>query len=222
LNYLSVVTGDVTSIEIDGVLIDLVAVERVANGRPAVLTTVEQRYAARLMCERGMSAEAIAARLGVWGSTVTKWQAAGWVPGRGGQAARPVRYPGCSQASPAQRREPVRSLRRDPLSPRHHRGQFPGVRGMSAPFVPAHHCDHADLTLMWESCRWELRHQGERLLGTLDGFPVGAEPNGAREAIAWAADASEIPAGLWIQRPARSGAFHTHVDAGATCLGGAR
>jgi len=90
-------------------------------------------------------------------------------------------------------------------------------------WVPADHCDRASLTLRWESRRlgWELRREGE-LLDSLDGFPVGAEPNGAREALAWAADASEIPADRWIQRPARSTSFHTHVDPSATCAGGAR
>jgi hypothetical protein len=91
-------------------------------------------------------------------------------------------------------------------------------------WVPADHCDRASLTLRWESRRlgWELRRQGEQLLGTLDGYPDHAKPNGAREALAWAADASEIPADRWIQRPARSTSFHTHVDPSATCAGGAR
>jgi len=90
-------------------------------------------------------------------------------------------------------------------------------------WVPADHCDHASLTLRWESRRlgWELRREGE-LLGSLDGFPVGAEPNSRKAALAWAVAAARVPAGLWIQRPARSTSFHTHADPAATCSGGAR
>jgi hypothetical protein len=89
----------------------------------------------------------------------------------------------------------------------------------AAAFVPAWFCPNADLTLMWGQLHgvvygWQLRYRG-RLIGTLVGFPVGAPPNGEREALAWA----DTVAGLqqWIARPARSGANHTHANSGITC-----
>jgi hypothetical protein len=84
-------------------------------------------------------------------------------------------------------------------------------------FVPAFHCSDAVLTLRWECLDkpvygWELR-RGDELIDSLVGYPVGAPANSKREALAWAA--TVVGDQQWIEKPSRSGAFHTHQDAGA-------
>jgi len=60
-------------------LIDQIALQRVLNGKSAELTRAEQMEAARLMTERGDSAEQIGAQLGVSGRTIVRWRTAnGW------------------------------------------------------------------------------------------------------------------------------------------------
>jgi len=81
-NYRQVAT-DTTAIETDDQLIDLVAIERAVNGGDAGnLTTTEKTYAVRVMRERGMSASAVAARMGVDERTVARWTAGQTPTGR--------------------------------------------------------------------------------------------------------------------------------------------
>lgn len=73
---------------------------------------------------------------------------------------------------------------------------------------PAWYCPRAVHTLRWDDQRlaWVLRHH-DTVLGVLPGYSVGQPANDHRRAAAWAA--GQIP-GPWIQRPTRSGTYHTH------------
>jgi len=86
-NY-RLVTADITAVDDDGQLIDLVAVERVLNGVAADLTLAEKVYAVRVMREQGVSAAAASARLGVTERTVARWTA-GHVPDLAGRRLVP-------------------------------------------------------------------------------------------------------------------------------------
>jgi hypothetical protein len=84
---------------------------------------------------------------------------------------------------------------------------------------PASHCPHATHTLTWglhphtTTQGWILRGQhpdGTRtVLATLDGYPIGRPPVYAHEAHAWADLILGTPQAC-IEKPARSGAWHTH------------
>ncbi|MEV5942708.1 hypothetical protein [Streptomyces sp. NPDC051994] len=61
--------------------LDLIAVEHALNGEPAQLTGPEKIYAARLLDQRGLSADAISQLTGSAPATVRGWKANGWKPG---------------------------------------------------------------------------------------------------------------------------------------------
>jgi len=82
------VAADITAVDVDDQIIDLVAVERVLNGVAVPLTLAEKVYAVRVMRERGMSAAAASARLGVTERTVARWTA-GHVPDPAGRRLVP-------------------------------------------------------------------------------------------------------------------------------------
>lgn len=64
----------------DGGAVDIEAVQRALDGKPVVLTQAELLRAARVMTERGDTAEQIAALFGVTSRTVVRWRRAnGWV-----------------------------------------------------------------------------------------------------------------------------------------------
>lgn len=61
--------------------LDLIAVEHALNGEPAPLTGPEKIYAARLLDQRGLSADAIGHLIGSAPATVRGWKRNGWKPG---------------------------------------------------------------------------------------------------------------------------------------------
>ena len=77
---------------------------------------------------------------------------------------------------------------------------------------PASHCPHAVHTLTWDTGRlaWSLAEDG-REVATLPGYPVGQPQVHGRAAVAWAD--TVIGPQQWINKPARSAAWHTHEAA---------
>jgi hypothetical protein len=76
--YIRVVHADRTIAEIDGQLVDLVAIERAINGTydGHLLTRVEREEAARVMARHGCTAGRIRTRLRMAAATVLHWQRA--------------------------------------------------------------------------------------------------------------------------------------------------
>lgn len=84
---------------------------------------------------------------------------------------------------------------------------------------PAWACDRAVLTLRWGRLDglvygWVIWGAGGEI-AALAGFPVGGEQVGAAAARVWAD--TVLGPQRWINRPERSGAFHTHRDATEVC-----
>ncbi|MFG2328296.1 hypothetical protein ACGFMM_01585 [Streptomyces sp. NPDC048604] len=73
--------------------LDYIAIERVLNGEPAILTVPEKIHAARVLDARGHSVTDIGHRIGSDRSTVSGWKANGWKPGKPAAVVKPRRDP---------------------------------------------------------------------------------------------------------------------------------
>lgn len=76
--------------------------------------------------------------------------------------------------------------------------------------MPAWHCGRAVLALRWDeqALHWVLRRRGVEVART-PGYPTGRGPVHAAAARDWA-DSILGARQDWIEKPTRSGAYHTH------------